>query len=172
MAFFDDIEDLWERSFWTGSIFDEIDSEMSDLFRFDHEELNGKNKGYSMSYHYETGMKEPKITIQGDVDQRTVDKFLEHVQKTFHHTIPQLNNSKKESLPDTPQAKDQEKEVTLEMPGLTEKDVEIKLKKNYAIVKGKKGDRDYNFTVPLPFKAKRHEITSDNGLFTLKFFEK
>jgi HSP20 family molecular chaperone IbpA len=175
MSLIDYVANYWLTP-WDLDFFGEFDEDLDELFEALEENDGKKSKGYSMSYRWETGMEEPEITIKGDVDEKTVNKFLERAQKTFGHRFTQLKDKARHLLGNkseekVPQQEINEQTFTLEMPGLSEKDVEVKIKKNQVKVRGQKDKIKYENSLRLAFEPKRYELIADNGLFAIKFYK-
>ncbi len=129
-----------------------------------HQEFGNSEDGeYSMSYRYETGMKEPEILINGNPSQKNIDSFLEGLKA--HHS-QQLKNSDLKKLT----AKKSElssMEFSLEMPGLGKEDIKTKIEGKRVYINGEKGKLKYSKVIKTPFKIAKIEITADNGLITI-----
>ena len=87
--------DAFDRMFkWERDFFSNFDKEFDKVF----DRLKGskeiEGKGYSLSYHYETGMDEPEITVKGNIDQETLDRFLDSVKKRFGEELPGIKAPK------------------------------------------------------------------------------
>ena len=76
MTLFDLFDDFFDRELTFRTIFDDMFKELDEL-------REGKGKSYNLSYKYETGMETPEVTVEGDVDQETIDNFIERSQRTF-----------------------------------------------------------------------------------------
>ena len=83
MSIFDYFDRQMRSMLWDWEIDHELNSETDEFFGKWDEEAIKEGKGYSLSYRYETGMEEPEITIKGDVDEKTVTKFVKNAEKTF-----------------------------------------------------------------------------------------
>lgn len=114
-SYFRTLENNFRELFddWT-----QFDEEMNRYFENFDEEFSlktnsneGNTKAYSLSYEYKTGMDSPKITIKGDVDENTVNKFLEGVQKRFGTHVSQLS---KKQIKELPKHTDEETEIKLD----------------------------------------------------------
>ncbi|MHA1646587.1 MAG: Hsp20/alpha crystallin family protein [Promethearchaeota archaeon] len=158
-----------------------FDDDMDDFFSNFDENFqinlnNPESKGYSMSYHYETGMKEPEIKIQGDPDEKTVDTFLKGIQKRFGHHLAKIGNNKIKKL-NMPKNEEKESDgihtFTIEMPGIGKEDINTEIKNQILTIEGKKGEIYYKKKFHLNFKPKeKPEIKADNGLITITVKEK
>jgi len=85
---FEEMRKMMNRRFrFFDNIFDDFDRDIENMIKNTKEEKvferkkHGKGKSYSISYRYGTGMKEPEIQVRGDVDEKTLNKFLEGVQQ-------------------------------------------------------------------------------------------
>lgn len=132
------------------------------------------NKNYALSYKYETGMAEPEIKIEGDVDDKTINRFVEGVKDRFQTSHLSISNIKKSKVEKKPSLKQpptlpKEKVYTLEMPGIGLTDVETELNGNIMTVKGEKDNLKYTKKIILPFNtSQKPEITTDNGIIHVK----
>ena len=66
----------------------------SDLtFEFKSPKLDEKSKNYSISYKYQTGMKEPEIKVEGDATDEEINHFLIYLlvfqAVTFLYRLPE-----------------------------------------------------------------------------------
>lgn len=176
MSLFDYIDRQIRSMLWDWDRDREFDLESDEIFDEIDEDANNKGKSYSLSYRYETGMKEPEITIEGDVDEKTITKFVKNAEKTFGHRFKDVEDKarnllgarkeKTENLEDT-----KERTFKLEMPGLSKEDIKVEIKDKRATIIGEKGDLKYRKTLRIPFEPKTHEISTDNGLITIKFLK-
>ena len=140
--------------------------------------LESGGKNYSISYHYETGMKEPEIRISGDVDDKGVKKFLKNMEKRYGHLGLTEKQTKmlgkgKEETPEKVEKHEKEHEtITLEMPGIAKENIEINVQENSVEVTGKKDKLYYRKRIPLGFKpGKEVKFEADNGLITVEINE-
>lgn len=176
MSLFDYIDRQMRSMLWDWDIDRKFNSEAEEFFGELDEDAIKDGKGYSLSYHYETGMEEPEITIKGDVDEKTVTKFVKNAEKTFGQRFKGLEDKARHLLgskKDEEQKIDdiKERSFTLEMPGLTKEDMKVEIKDKRAIITGEKGDITYKKILRIPFEPKSHEIAADNGLITIKFLK-
>ena len=170
--FMDEIDDFFTWNFrdWP---FDEFLTDSvnfwGELENLKDEKMDGDS--YSISYHYETGMKEPEITVKGNVDQKTIDKFLGRIKREFGsallgHSKPDikfLGNGKDES---------RSKTVELEMPGIAEHEIKVEIKGKWATITGEHGARKYHKKVYIGFEPTDHSITANEGLIKVEFHRK
>ncbi|QEE14413.1 hypothetical protein DSAG12_00226 [Promethearchaeum syntrophicum] len=159
--FDDEREDFFESFKGPENISDKGNSTHCSTFSQEFGNSDGKN--YSMTYKYNTGMKEPEIDIRGNPTQDQIDTFLDGL-KNHHRTV--ITDKKYKAL--TAKESDLEKkEYSLEMPGLSKEDLTYKIEGKNIILKGEKNDLKYNKVLRAPFKVKDIEIIADNGLFTI-----
>jgi len=125
-----------------------------------------EGKHYSISYHYETGMDEPEINIRGNATEEDINRFLENTAKTF----PKLK--KKDKLLLSKNGEESSKKFTIEMPGIGKEDIEVKIVRKKVSVTGKKGNLNYKREFRLNFEPESYEISVDNGLIEVEFFNK
>ena len=125
-----------------------------------------EGKHYSISYHYETGMDEPEINIQGNATEEDINRFLENTAKTF----PKLK--KKNKLLLSKKGEESSKKFIIEMPGIGKDDIEVKIASNKVSITGKSGKLSYKREFHLNFKPENYEISANNGLIEIEFFNK
>jgi HSP20 family molecular chaperone IbpA len=178
-----------------------LEEEMKDWDK--PKQKNGKSaksysnsKSYSISYRYGTGMKEPEIRIEGDVDKDTVDRFLSGISHQFDHAIlPDLNKTHllKPTIERTQEdaedggvdggnvkipfsdVQDHGKSATvmLEMPGIGKEDVKVGIKGHDVNVTATNSDIKYHKTFKLNFKpSDDFEITATNGIISIELKKK
>lgn len=135
---------------------------------FHQEVRNSPDKNYSISYHYETGMEEPKITVHGDPGKEVIDNFLENV-KTTHK--PFLNGKKMEQIGEG-KREWKPREYTVKMPGIGQKDLKYKIKGNKITITGENKKHNYRESFWVPFETKDVELHADNGLIDVKIIPK
>ncbi|MHA1646139.1 MAG: Hsp20/alpha crystallin family protein [Promethearchaeota archaeon] len=140
-------------------IFHDFDDAFEDLDK-------SEGKHYSISYHYETGMDEPEINIRGNATEEDINRFLENTAKTF----PKLK--KKDKLLLSKNGEESSKKFTIEMPGIGKDDIEVKIVRKKVSVTGKKGNLSYKREFWLNFEPESYEISVDNGLIEVEFFNK
>ena len=117
--FFDDFNKKFKQLFKDWTL---IGNDMDDFFKDFEENIeirskssrgrNVKEKNYSISYNYSTGMKEPEVIVKGDASKKDIDRFLERIQKRLGNQFLNLSDKK------------------IKMLGTGEKEKEVKLK-NY-----------------------------------------
>lgn len=191
-SIFDDIDNEFDRMMKEWNEFDKFLSDEikhakdsgENVYHFTNSYQNyfdssDKNKNYSLSYKYETGMEEPQITIEGDVDDDTINKFVKSIENKFDGPIKPLIGKKtkyigtskkkedKETKKDT-KSEIKEKSYTLEMPGIAKENITTKINGKILTVEGKKDKLHYTKRFILPFEpAEKIEISADNGLISL-----
>ena len=76
---FDDYDDIIDQL----KKFFNFDSKLFDMDFFIFPEMSKqldpkrkRSKGYKISYHFETGMDEPEIKIEGDIDEKELNQYL------------------------------------------------------------------------------------------------
>lgn len=142
-----------------------------------------ENKSYALTYKYETGMDEPEITIEGNVDDETLEKFVKNIESRIGRETKKLPTKKIRHLLSGKSRKDKkskekeeipsEKSYTFEMPGIGKDDINVELKGDVLTVTGKRDKLYYEKRVHLPFEAKSDvDITADNGLITVTVHRK
>jgi len=166
--------------------FEEMEKTFQKISRY-HDD-DAKSTGYSLGYHWETGMKDPEITITGDVDQKTVDNFINDLGKYFGtaalpQTSPQVKhltegeNAKETIKYATPPSTTKEstidhKVVELEMPGVGKDGIKVTFKEGKGVIIGDNGSLHYKRVIPLGFVSGEPTITADNGLIRVEFRRK
>ncbi|MCF2141068.1 MAG: Hsp20/alpha crystallin family protein [Candidatus Lokiarchaeota archaeon] len=142
-----------------------------------------ENKSYSLTYKYETGMDEPEITIEGNVDDETINNFVKNIENRFGRSFKTLptnrikrliaGKSKKKDSKKEKQEIPSEKSYTFEMPGIGKNDVETKINDKILTITGKKNKLFYEKRVHLPFEPKKKvDVKADNGLITVTVYRK
>jgi len=145
-------------------------------------------KSYSISYKFGTGMKEPEIRVEGDIDEKTVNRFLEGITHQFGFDAmgdmepakllkPKQGPSDAEdeaegySVPFT-DIQDSTKGATaiLEMPGIGKEHIKLEMKDNKVIMTAVNGNIKYRKVMRLGFTpAKDPEISANNGIIQIVF---
>jgi HSP20 family molecular chaperone IbpA len=142
-----------------------------------------KSKSYSISYKFGTGMKEPEIHVQGDIDQDTVNQFLKGLPKSSKEfgldfgNAPQLTTAKINPDATEPYTEIQETpeglSIYMEMPGIGQKDIKTKWEKDTLIITGDREHTIYEKVIPVAFKAKKDvKIHANNGIITIEVQKK
>jgi HSP20 family molecular chaperone IbpA len=159
---------------------------------------NPFTKSYSISYKWNSDMKEPEINVQGDVDEDSMKRFMAGINRQFD--MPKLDGKfislmkpKLESPPDETSEIEQGHEpkgaqienceepycditdtdtgaiITLEMPGISAENAKVEFKNDTLIVTGNYEDRKYHREIKLRFKADPNpKIEARNGLFIIE----
>ena len=144
---------------------------------------DGKSKSYSISYKYQTGMKEPEIRVSGDATEKDVDRFLSGIQKRFGSHLLDLSDKKpltlglgsgkddtdgyQTAMMDIVDEKDHV-ELVLEMPGIGKDDLKIETEGKIVHITGENGEIKYKRDVQLDFKPKGEIKARENhGIITL-----
>lgn len=197
--FDDDIFDKIKKLFKFNS--DKIDF---DLYffpesRFGIKNLNpisdkDKNKGFKVSYHYETGMNEPEINFEGDIDPNKLKDYLQHLHKNGlfgpEKLIPEKSknyidakelsvepNKAEKKLPIVEpytEINDHEdfSEIIIEIPGIEKNDTNITLSESgeNLIFSARNPNKNFYKEIYLPFRASFNDYDLDvnNGIAILK----
>ena len=144
---------------------------------------NDDSKSYALTYKYETGMAEPEITIEGNVDDETLEKFVKSIENRYGRGFRKLpskkikhllsGKSRKSKKSETKKEIPSEKIYTFEMPGIGKEDLDIEIKNEILTVTGKRDKLFYEKRVHLPFEPKKDvEVKADNGLINVKIYRK
>jgi HSP20 family protein len=188
---FDYMNKRFKKMFKEWSLFDDDFDEMfKDLdetleIRAPKKRMNkdGKSKSYSISYKYQTGMKEPEIRVKGDATEKDVDRFLNGIQKRFGSHLLDLSDKKpltiglgsgeenthgyKTPLMDIVDEKDYV-ELVLEMPGISKDDLKVETEGKVIHITAEHEDVKYKRDVTLDFKPKNKVVARENhGIITL-----
>ena len=192
----EDIFDFMNKRFkkmfkeWSlfGQDFDDMFKDMDETFEIrapkSISKKDGKTKSYSISYKYQTGMKEPEVHVSGDVSEDEVNRFLSGIQKRFGNHLLGLSDGKPKMLGldsgenhtndgyKTPFMEIIEEEnhieIVLEMPGIGESDLTIDKNGKSIIISGENGDIKYKREVKLDFEPKEKIIARENhGIITI-----
>ncbi len=172
-----------------GEDFDDMFKNLDETFeirspktRFKNKE--GKSKSYSISYKYQTGMKEPEIHVSGDATEKDVDRFLSGIQKRFGSHMLDLSDKKQITL-GLGSGKEQENDgyktpmmdivnenehvdLVLEMPGIGEKDLVIETEGKKVFITAESGQNKYKREVTLDFEPKKKIKARENhGIVTI-----
>jgi len=161
-----------------------------------HYAVSSPWENYAMNYHWKTGMKQPTITVKGDVEENKIHAWVKRIERGLKQTFgrwalpshsPQIAYEDSAQTPflenDEPQKKDvqnakiqksksakkEPKIVEFEMPGIGLYDLNIRINGKKAEIVGNKGKVHYRKVVRLPFVATDPLVTADNGRFTVKF---
>jgi HSP20 family molecular chaperone IbpA len=186
--------------------FFKIDSDIFDIdFLFMPESMrdpkvdptSSEMKGFKVSYHFEKGMDEPEIKIEGDIDE---DKIKEYLKRMDMRNIPNFERVRKvphtkeidfASLSLEPCDDDQEcpieplaeineyedrVEILLEVPGIEKGHVILSLSQDgkKAKIYAENSKRSFEKEVKLPFKSSLddHNLEVNNGIATIIFKKK
>ena len=154
-------------------------------------------KGFKVSYHFEKGMNEPEIRIEGDIDE---DKIKDYLKNINMRNIPNFKRIKKASknkeidfgsLSLEPCNDDQEcpiephteineyadhVEILLEVPGIEKGHVILTLSQDgkEAKIFAENSMRSFEKKIKLPFKSSldNHNLEVNNGIATIIFRKK
>ena len=151
---------------------------------------NNKSKGFKISYHFETGMKNPEFKIEGNIDDKKIRDLIKNVdlskyptlEKRFETRSVEEIDADKLSLDFTRQEEDltlleplteindykEYSEIIFDIPGMNEEDVMINISERGTelIFNAENNIRMYKKTVYLPFKTSvdNFEMEVKNGL--------
>ena len=151
---------------------------------------NNKSKGFKISYHFETGMKNPEFKIEGNIDDKKIRDLIKNVdlskyptlEKRFETRSVEEIDADKLSLDFTRQEEDltlleplteindykEYSEIIFDIPGMNEEDVIINISERGTelIFNAENNIRKYKKTVYLPFKTSvdNFEMEVKNGL--------
>lgn len=151
---------------------------------------NNKSKGFKISYHFETGMKNPEFKIEGNIDDKKIRDLIKNVdlskyptlEKRFETRSVEEIDADKVSLDFTRQEEDltlleplteindykEYSEIIFDIPGMNEEDVMINISERGTelIFNAENNIRMYKKTVYLPFKTSvdNFEMEVKNGL--------
>ena len=180
-----------------------IDSDIFDIdFLFMPEPMKDPNldpsksnmKGFRVSYHFEKGMDEPEIRIEGDIDEDKVMDYLNRMNAKNFSNFKRINKSvvKKEldfgKLSLEP-CDDEEEcsiepyteinefedciQILLEVPGVEKGHIVLSLNQDGKKLKihAKNSMRSFEKGVKLPFKSSLndHKLEVNNGIATIIF---
>ncbi|MBY8982768.1 MAG: hypothetical protein KGD57_07455 [Candidatus Lokiarchaeota archaeon] len=159
--------------------------------------LNSNNNGFKITYHYENGMDEPDIKIQGNIDEIELNEYLKNVDFSKIKNIYNSNiNSNRTSNfidakdlslnPDFKQDNlvynepyievhdnnDDYIELLLEVPGIQENDILLTVNndKKTLVFNAENNKKRYHKKIKLPYKVSVANKTIDlnNGIITFK----
>ena len=161
-------------------------------FKFDP---NDKNiKGFKVSYHYETGMDEPEIKIEGDIDKTKLQDYLNNLENIEHFKLTNLKNKKTQDYLDAGkltlkphnQKSDQSvvepyteinefdefSEIIIEVPGIKKEDIKIEFEENARklLFLAENNVRKYykELNLPLDTSSDVYTLEVNNGIATIK----
>ena len=194
---FDDYDDIIDQL----KKFFNFDSKLFDMDFFVFPEMSEqldpkrkKSKGYKISYHFETGMDEPEIKIEGDIDEKELNQYLKGYDfgkdprfKVLKRPIhKELIDAKEISLEPTEQHEESHitepfteindcndfTQIILEVPGIEKGDIKLDLNEdeNKLKISAENQIRKYFKEIYLPFKTslKNYTLEVNNGIATLK----
>ncbi len=196
---YDDYEDIFDQF----KKFFNFDSKLFDMDFYIFPEM-GKHldpkkkhsKGYKVSYHFETGMDKPEIKIEGDIDEKELNKYLKGINfrkdprfKILKHPNRiELIDASKIALKPTEQEEESDNaepiteindftdytQIILEVPGIEKEDIKLNLNQegNKINITAQSQIRKYLKEVRLPFKTslKKYDLEVNNGIATLKIW--
>jgi len=151
---------------------------------------NKKVKGFKITYHFETGMEKPEIRIEGNIDEKKIQEYLEGIDISQHPHLKKLLESKdideidasKLSLEANELHKDltiiepnteindtkDYIEIILEIPGVSKEDVILDFSEggNKLDFSAETETRKYikNINLPFAISSKNYDIEVKNGL--------
>ena len=189
--------------------FDDIIDKIKDYFKLDSDKFdvdflfipeseknsffkpeNKKIKGFKISYHFETGMEKPEVRIEGNIDEKKIQEYLEGIDMSQHPHLKKLLESKKIEEIDAStlslEANEPDEdlsiiephteindlknyfEIVLEIPGISKEDVMVDFSEGGSkfIFEAENETRRYKKNVFLPFASstKDYDIEVNNGL--------
>ncbi len=196
---FDDYDDIIDHL----KKFFNFDSPLSDMDFFIFPEMNKqldptkkRSKGYKISYHFETGMDEPEIKIEGDIDEKELNQYLKGYDFGKDPRFKMLKQSTRKELIDAteislkPTEQHEESHITepftevndcndftqiiIEVPGIEKEDIKLDLndERNKLIISAENQIRKYFKEIYLPFKTSltNYKLEVNNGIATLKIW--
>jgi len=185
---FDQMRKIMQNSFaefFDDSIFDEDNKKTEGLDKVLNTDplKDKKSRSYSISYKFGTGMKEPEIHIQGDVDKDSVDQFLKGIpilskdMELGFKSVPGLISNQSKSIAVEPFTEVQETSdglsIYIEMPGIGKKDIKTKWDKDTLTISAEREDIKFEKSILLSFEAKQDvKIESNNGIITVEVQKK
>lgn len=188
---FDYMNKRFKKMFKEWSLFGE---EFDDMFKDMDETLeirspksregkkDGNSKSYSISYKYQTGMKEPEIHVSGDATDKDVDRFLNGIQKRFGNHMLSLSDKKPKTIGLGSGEEDSDGykmplmelvdkpdhvELVLEMPGIGEKNLIIETEGKKVLITAENGEIKYKRVVTLDFEPKNKKVSENHGIVTI-----
>ncbi len=193
---FDDIIDKIKKYFKLNSDIFDIDflfiPESKNDLKLNPEDKN--IKGLKISYHFESGMDNPEIKIEGNIDKERIFDYLKNVDLSKYPTLERLFDTKSmeeidaselslehsgdnkdllilEPITEINDCKDFT-EIILEVPGMREEDVQISYSEEGTklIFKAENQFRKFMKHIYLPFKSsiKDSLLEVNNGLAIIK----
>ena len=159
-------------------------------------DFNKKNiSGFKISYHFESGMDEPEIKIEGEIDEKKLLEYLKKHNIESDSRIEKLFDSKSKGVIDAkelsfePNKKKEKKhviephteinsfhdftEIILEVPGIQKDDVILSFNNDERKVtfSARKKFRNYlkHIYLPLNTPMEDYSLEVNNGIATLKF---
>ena len=192
----EDIDDLFDKI----KEYFKLNSNLFDMdfFIFPESDSNVENvdkKGFKISYHYDSKLDKPEISIEGDFDEKKLrEYFKDHKikpDKKFDKIFNSQQNSEIDAIelslepcegekktciiePST-EVNDSEKfhEIILEAPGIEERDILLSFddKKKNILLSTKNKIRNYQKYITVPFKPslKEYSLEVNNGIVILRF---
>jgi len=193
MTLFDDdiFDEMYKmmRSPFTGffndSFFDEETKQDGDNKKIDklNKSKDKDYRSYSISYKFGTGMKEPEIHIDGEVDKEIVNRFLKGLPKTPNEiglglqSVPELKLRETQSDTVEPFTEVQNTNdginIYMEMPGVDQDAIKTEWNKDTLKISAKRDDLHYEKLVPITFKHNNDvKIQTNNGIITIEVQKK
>ncbi|MBN2156429.1 MAG: Hsp20/alpha crystallin family protein [Candidatus Lokiarchaeota archaeon] len=187
------IKKMFKEWSFFGDEFDDMFQDVDEIFEFRSPRSkfsdDGKTKSYSISYKYQTGMKEPEIRVSGDATEQDVDRFLSGIQKRFGGHLIDLSEKKPLTLglgegekPSDAEYKvpimdvvedNGSVELVLEMPGVAEKDLTVDIDGKEVIIIAEHDTIKYKRKISLNFEPKKKiKITENHGIVTIHLVKK
>lgn len=194
---YDDFEDIFDKIkkfFNLNSRLFDMDFYIFPEFTKNLDPKKRGSKGFKVSYHFEEGMDEPDVKVEGDIDEKDLHDILNNADV---HKLPkfkvlkrpeknklidatelllepeehEINVKAKEPLTEICDYSDCT-EIIIEVPGIKKEQISIDFNKEGNRIKFKATnlDRHYQKEIELPFKSsdERYELDVNNGIATLR----
>jgi HSP20 family molecular chaperone IbpA len=153
-----------------------------------------KPKGFKISYHFESGMKEPEFKIEGNIDDKRIREYFKNIDLSRYPTFKKLFQKKSFdeidasklslAIPENFQNQaglephteivnyEDYMEIVLDIPGISEEDVIIDVIEGGTTLRfvAETNNRKYIKNLALPFKSSTNscELKVNNGLAVVK----
>ena len=195
----DDVDDFFEKV----KNFFNLDTDIFDIdvflfpeaFRNKEIDLEDDDmQGFKVSYHFETGMDEPDVKIEGNLDEKKLNEYIKRYNPENREQIrefvrPNMSNEidaseltledhSNEGYSDIiePYTEindfDEFTEVIIDIPGIKRDDISINYNIDCTILSfyAQKDDQTYNKDIQLPYKSSKDDtsIEINNGIIILK----
>jgi HSP20 family molecular chaperone IbpA len=150
-------------------------------------------KGFKVSYRYRTGMDEPEVKIEGNIDDEEIQNYLKNIDLNNIMKFQKLPHPESKNEIDAGELKledirdsedlyvldpyteindhDDYTEIVIEVPGIKRENLGINFKENgkELLFSAKGKNREYFKKIPLPFKSNRDncELNVNNGIVAI-----